>query len=111
VCIFLFNCMRIRLNRLLSAHEAAIHRAKLRVELSQSKTEQQQYLKNVELARVLDKRAAKKKEKGEDFEMKPNPQPKKRPHEGEDANGGRKKKKESIPLKPVALDSVLSNIF
>ncbi|KAF8898141.1 hypothetical protein CPB84DRAFT_1620771, partial [Gymnopilus junonius] len=44
------------------AHETAVHRAKLRVELSQSKTEQQQYLKNVELAKVLDKRAAKKKE-------------------------------------------------
>ncbi|KAG0698865.1 hypothetical protein DFH29DRAFT_939563 [Suillus ampliporus] len=46
------------------AHEAAIHTAKLRVELAQSKTEQREYLKNVELARVLDKRNERRKEKG-----------------------------------------------
>ncbi|KDR74496.1 hypothetical protein GALMADRAFT_71107 [Galerina marginata CBS 339.88] len=87
------------------AYEAAVHTAKLRVELSQSKTEQQQYLKNVELARVLDKRAAKKREQGEEFELKPNPQPKKRPHDGEE-HDKRKKKKGDVPL-----DSVLSSIF
>jgi ESF2/ABP1 family protein len=81
------------------AHEAAIHRAKLRVELSQSKAEQQQYLKNVELARVLDKRAAKKKEKGEEFELKPNPQSKKRIREEEN------EETRTLP------DSVLQNIF
>ncbi|KAH9483111.1 Pre-rRNA-processing protein ESF2 [Psilocybe cubensis] len=87
------------------AHEAAVHTAKLRVELSQSKSEQQQYLKNVELARVLEKRAAKKKEKGEEFELKPNPQPKKRRHEGEQKEHTVKKKKE------IPLDSVLNSIF
>ncbi len=46
------------------AHEAALHTAKLRVELSQSRAEQQDYLKNVELARVLNKRAEKKRGKG-----------------------------------------------
>ena len=45
------------------AHEAAVHAARLRVELSQSKREQQEYLRNVELARVLDKRAERKKNK------------------------------------------------
>jgi ESF2/ABP1 family protein len=43
-----------------AAHEAALHTAKLRVELAQSKVEQRDYLKNVELARVLDKRAKRK---------------------------------------------------
>ncbi|CAE6463582.1 unnamed protein product [Rhizoctonia solani] len=37
------------------AQEAAAHTARLRVELSQSKTEQRDYLRNVELARVLEK--------------------------------------------------------
>ena len=48
------------------AHEAAVHAARLRVELSQSKKEQQEYLKNVELARVLDKRAERKRKAGQD---------------------------------------------
>lgn len=47
------------------AHEAAVHAAKLRVELSQSRREQHEYLKNVELARVLDKRAERKRKTGE----------------------------------------------
>lgn len=46
------------------AHEAAVHRARLRVELEQSKKEQRDYLKNVELARVLDKRAERKRAAG-----------------------------------------------
>ena len=49
-----------------SAHEAAVHEAQLLVELSQYRKEQQEYLKNVELARVLDKRAEKKRLKGEE---------------------------------------------
>lgn len=46
-------------------HEAAAHSARLRLELSRTKTEQMDYLKNVELARVLDKRAARKRERAE----------------------------------------------
>lgn len=89
------------------AHEAAVHAAKLRVELSQSKSEQQQYLKNVELARVLDKRAAKKKEKGEEFELKTNNQaPKKRPLEGEGSEMRKKQKGSS-----ETTDNVLKSIF
>ena len=42
----------------------------MRVELSQSRQEQQEYLRNVELARVLEKRVAAKAEKGEIFELK-----------------------------------------
>jgi ESF2/ABP1 family protein len=45
-------------------HESALHAAKLRVELSQSRTEQKDYLKNVELARILEKRAERKRQAG-----------------------------------------------
>ncbi|OBZ77035.1 Pre-rRNA-processing protein ESF2 [Grifola frondosa] len=49
------------------AHEAAMHAAQLRVELSQSHREQREYLKNVELARILDKRAERKRKAGEEM--------------------------------------------
>ncbi|EAU80561.1 hypothetical protein CC1G_09958 [Coprinopsis cinerea okayama7 len=88
------------------AHEAAVHTAKLRVELSQSRAEQQEYLRNVETARVLEKRAEKKREKGEEFELKP-VNVKKRPR-GEAAGGEQKKKKAKSD---VPLDSVLSSVF
>ena len=41
------------------------------MELSQSRSEQQEYLRNVEIARQLEKRAEKKREKGEVMELKP----------------------------------------
>jgi ESF2/ABP1 family protein len=96
-----------------SAHEAAIHSAKLRVELSQSRSEQQEYLKNVELARVLDKRAAKKREKGEELEMKPLERSRKRPaDDGNDTERRKKKEKRVAPKEDtVPLDNVLSSIF
>lgn len=78
-----------------------MHAAKLRVELSQSKAEQQEYLKNVELARVLDKRVAKKREKGEEFELKT----RKRPSDGEE-DGRTKKKKANQDV-----SGILSSIF
>ena len=96
------------------AHETAVHAAKLRVELSQSKNEQQQYLKNVELARVLDKRAAKKKEKGEEFELRPNNQSnKKRSLESADDEQRKKSRRDAENKKAaeVPLDSVLKSIF
>ena len=48
------------------AHEAAVHQARLRAELSQSRKEQREYLKNVELARVLEKRTEKKLAEGKE---------------------------------------------
>ncbi|WWC61416.1 uncharacterized protein I303_104000 [Kwoniella dejecticola CBS 10117] len=42
------------------AYERQAHQARLRTEITRSKAEQSEYLKNVELARVLDKRKAKK---------------------------------------------------
>ncbi|KAJ7047811.1 hypothetical protein C8F04DRAFT_1205616 [Mycena alexandri] len=101
------------------AHEAAIHTAKLRVELSQSRTEQRDYLKNVELARVLDKRAEKKREKGEVLQLKERPK-RKRPADEEDGGGGgdgeRKAKRERPPAedsgaREAQMSSVLSSIF
>ncbi|KAL1744624.1 hypothetical protein HDZ31DRAFT_38251 [Schizophyllum fasciatum] len=88
------------------AHEAAVHTAKLRAELQQSRSEQREYLKNVELARVLDKRAQRKKEKGEEFELKPN---RKRP--AEDAVPKPKKLRREEPARNQDIGDVLSNVF
>lgn len=87
-----------------------MHAAKLRVELSQSRTEQQEYLKNVELARVLEKRSAQKKEKGEELKMKPQ-RPRKRPVEGEGNNEQRKRKKENFTTNEMVIEDVLSSVF
>jgi ESF2/ABP1 family protein len=100
----------------LPAHEAATHAAKLRVELAQSKSEQRDYLKNVELARVLDKRAKRKRaaeegEKGrssQPVDTSESPQPKEE-----------KPKKKSRAMSPPKiseaegdkLKSVLGSIF
>lgn len=84
-----------------SAHEAAVHTAKLRVELAQSKMEQRDYLKNVELARVLDKRNEKRKEKGL------GPLELKRPAESSKEES-RKRLKHTDDTQ---LDSVLGSIF
>ena len=92
--------MLLKPNVYFTAYEAAVHAAKLRVELSQSKAEQQEYLKNVELARVLDKRVAKKREKGEEFELKA----RKRRNDGEE-DGGRMKKHVRVD------ETILSSVF
>ena len=85
------------------AHEAALHSARLRVELAQSKTEQRDYLKNVELARVLDKRA----------ERKGGPLETTRKRLADEQGDSRKKKKpKAVPDdSTTALDSVLSSVF
>ncbi|KAG1888124.1 hypothetical protein F4604DRAFT_1715647 [Suillus subluteus] len=84
------------------AHEAAIHTAKLRIELVQSKTEQHDYLKNVELARVLDKRNEKRKEKGS------GPLELKRPAEVSKEEEPQKRMK---CMSDTQLNSVLCSIF
>lgn len=43
-----------------AAYERQAHQARLRNEITQSRAEQGEYLRNVELARVLDKRKARK---------------------------------------------------
>ncbi|KAK0206132.1 hypothetical protein DFS33DRAFT_1312522 [Desarmillaria ectypa] len=87
------------------AHEAALHTARLRVELSQSRSEQQDYLKNVELARVLNKRAEKKREKGEELQLKE--RPRKRPADG----STEQRKKTKIVEKSDDMNKVLGSIF
>ncbi|KAK7695550.1 hypothetical protein QCA50_000186 [Cerrena zonata] len=102
------------------AHEAAIHAAQLRVELSQSRKEQQEYLKNVELARVLDKRAERKRKAGGDEEQRPpaGERPSRRTFEGAEGSRQPEKKRRKEREKPEVsaadprqLDSVLSSIF
>ncbi|KAJ8698280.1 RNA-binding ATPase activator esf2 [Pleurotus ostreatus] len=96
------------------AHEAAIHTSKLRVELQQSKTEQREYLKNVELARVLDKRAERKKEKGEEFVLKPNTKIRER-KESDDGAPPKKRNKPTASSSTAdssqELGGVLNSIF
>ncbi|KAJ3713839.1 hypothetical protein C8R42DRAFT_698821 [Lentinula raphanica] len=90
------------------AHEAAIHTAKLRVELSQSRSEQREYLRNVELARVLEKRSQRKKEKGEEMVLKPHTRPGKRPSESE---GDSERKRRRNDYEDSGLGTILGSIF
>ncbi|KAH8797104.1 hypothetical protein DL96DRAFT_1540798 [Flagelloscypha sp. PMI_526] len=101
------------------AHEAELHMAKLRVELAQSKMEQRDYLKNVELARVLDKRAQKKREQGKEFELKP--REKKRRQQDHEGDGGERRPSKKAKREPpkvhaeangdVQFNKVLSSVF
>ena len=91
------------------AHEAAIHQAKLRAELSQSRKEQREYLKNVELARVLEKRTEKKLAEG-----KEPPKLKRRQHDEPSEDQPKKKRKSKPEVEegnPAQLSSVLSSVF
>ena len=92
-----------------AAHEAAVHRERLRVELAQSKTEQREYLRNVEMARVFKKRDEKRRAKGDDA-----PQvPRKRKELEPDAQPTmqHKKRQKTVPTPETGIDSVLSSIF
>ncbi|KAH7916111.1 hypothetical protein BJ138DRAFT_1132138 [Hygrophoropsis aurantiaca] len=92
------------------AHEAAIHAAKLRVELAQSRTEQRDYLKNVELARVLDKRAERRKQKGEEPAEIPKDYVNFKRKDSDGAEPVKKRvKRDSVDA--GQLDSVLGSIF
>ncbi|EMD40600.1 hypothetical protein CERSUDRAFT_148771 [Gelatoporia subvermispora B] len=101
------------------AHEAAMHQAQLRVELSQSRKEQREYLKNVELARVLDKRAERKRKAVEDGTSQARPtqevsEPPARERKDREGAGPAKKKKKIALDNPAAekqLNTVLSSIF
>jgi ESF2/ABP1 family protein len=77
-----------------------MHTARLRLELSQSRSEQREYLKNVELARVLDKREERSQAMGKEFKRK---EIKKRP--------ASEKESEFKKGRTIELSSVLGNIF
>ncbi|KAI0722205.1 hypothetical protein C8T65DRAFT_564907 [Cerioporus squamosus] len=107
------------------AHEAAVHAAQLRVELSQSRKEQRDYLKNVELARVLGKRAERKRKSVGDGDPQSagdtaqRPQKVQRKVEVDEARAQappKEKRKKPKPMDPnpdagAQLDSVLGSIF
>jgi ESF2/ABP1 family protein len=105
------------------AHEAAQRTARLRVELSQSRAEQREYLKNVELARVLDKRVKRKQDEAEKAGLDPSTvtlpvRPEKRQRKGGVEGGSEKKKggRKQAPLHAPQgsrpdLEHVLDNIF
>ncbi|KAI0796522.1 hypothetical protein C8Q75DRAFT_710017 [Abortiporus biennis] len=99
------------------AHEAAVHAARLRVELSQSRKEQHEYLKNVELARVLDKRAERKRQTEDQTGEEPPPDTQKklvRKRDDDSATVPKKRRKERTTGDEESngkLDSVLGSIF
>lgn len=66
-------------------------------------------MKNVELARVLDKRAEKKREKGEELQFKAGPERPRKKRSAEDAEESERRKKPKPSA--VDLDTVLGSIF
>ena len=103
----------------IAAHEAAVREAKLRLELGQSRAEQRDYLANVELARVLDKRAERAQAAGKDPSTvrKPKTQRDSKcgPSLNDDDAQGRSAKRQKRTREDGGgtqkLDSVLSSIF
>jgi ESF2/ABP1 family protein len=84
-----------------------MHAARLRLELSQSRSEQREYLKNVELARVLDKREERSQAAGKEFKRK---EVNKRPANESGSNEG-KIKRQRTRNSTERLESVLESIF
>ena len=98
------------------ANEAAQHTARLRVEIEQSRREQKDYLRQVELARVLDKRAKRKREaaeqRGEQVdESKLLPPLKRKLIEGAGARARKKRPDETKDEENGQMDKILSSIF
>jgi len=77
----------------------------MRLELSQSRSEQREYLKNVELARVLDKREERRQAAGKEFKRK---DVNKRPAS---ESGSRKSELKRPRTSTGTLESVLGSIF
>jgi ESF2/ABP1 family protein len=100
-----------------TAYERQAHQARLRNEITQSRAEQGEYLRNVELARVLDKRKARKEAAGESGIVQ------KKSDDGKLAEGGKEKEKaapryrqrEAVDrgqgLEKKGMDSVLGSVF
>jgi ESF2/ABP1 family protein len=103
-----------------AAHESATRTARLRVELSQSRIEQKEYLKNVELARVLAKRGERRRAKApiehedrdaslsESAEVAPKREPTARPQN----RGGKRPKEQGEDTQGTGvIDDVLLDVF
>ncbi|KAL5508541.1 ESF2 [Sanghuangporus vaninii] len=103
------------------ANEAAVKTARLRVELEQSRREQKDYLRQVELARVLDKRAKRKREalekRGEKVDESALLPPLKRArnpsgnHEEKDQQRSIKAKQRDKPMEMEADDGQLKKVL
>lgn len=85
-----------------------MHAARLRLELSQSKSEQREYLKNVELARVLDKREERSQAVGKVFKRK---EVNKRPASEGGSKDGKVKRPRRVDETSSQLASVLGSVF
>ncbi|KAI6136142.1 hypothetical protein F5141DRAFT_1185206 [Pisolithus sp. B1] len=93
------------------AHEAAARTAKLRVEITQSRSEQNEYLRNVELARIVNKRNEKRKEKGLE-PLQPKEKREKRPPVDDDTRERQKKRpRVDDDARNAQLQDVLGSIF
>lgn len=83
--------------------------------MSQSRREQHEYLKNVELARVLDKRAERKRKAEEDGAVEEVTEKEKPGQTDTDRTHRRKKREKVDPLPALSnagqLESVLGNLF
>jgi len=85
-----------------------MHTARLRLELSQSRSEQRDYLRNVELARVLDKREERSQAAGKAFKRK---EVNKRPASENRSRESDLKRPRTDKETSTTLESVLGSIF
>ncbi|KAF8511177.1 hypothetical protein JB92DRAFT_2614654, partial [Gautieria morchelliformis] len=90
--------------------QAAVHTARLRVELSQSRAEQRDYLRQVELARVLDKRAERKRKAGDGGEA-PSAKFRAVPQGGQEGKRGRAGQEREKKNNSTDISSVFKNVF
>ena len=87
-----------------------MHTARLRLELSQSRSEQREYLKNVELGRVLDKREERSQAVGKVFKRK---EANKRPASESGSKDGKVKRPRRVDETGTSsqLASVIGSVF
>ena len=89
-----------------------MHTARLRLELSQSRSEQREYLKNVELARVLDKREQRSQAAGKEFKRKEvNKRPGSKNGTKDGIDGRSKRLRRMDETSSSQLASVLGSVF
>jgi ESF2/ABP1 family protein len=88
-----------------------MHAARLRLELSQSRSEQREYLKNVDLARVLDKREQRSQAAGKEFKRKEVNKRSRREGGTKDGIDGESKRPRMDETSSLQLASVLGSVF
>jgi ESF2/ABP1 family protein len=102
------------------AYERQSHQSRLRAEITRAKTEQGEYLRNVELARVLNKRKAKKEAAGQGVDAAEVGKSRKvedggKEGKGEDTKRMRYRQRQVVDrgqgLEAKGMESVLGNVF